>query len=121
MKRRYLMIAGSLLIVVLLAGTLAFFLLQGPGGDKQTVQAQTLRGEAGDTEVTLTWPAMAGASGYFVYRDGNEAPLNAAPVTNTRFEDIGLTNGRVYTYTVAPAGKDGRADKHTVSVTVTPK
>lgn len=121
MRCRNLIIVGSLLIVVLLAGGLVFFFSQGPGGDKQTAQAQVLRGEAGDTEVTLTWPAMPGASGYFVYRDGNEAPLNAKPVMDTKFEDIGLTNGRAYSYAVAPAGKDGRAGAHTVSVAVTPK
>ncbi len=121
MKRRNLIIAGSLLIVALLAGGLVVLLSQGPGGAKQTAQTQALRGDAGDTEVTLTWPAMVGASGYFVYRDGNEAPLNAVAVMDTRFEDIGLTNGRVYSYAVAPADKDGRAGAHTVSVAVTPK
>jgi hypothetical protein len=106
---------------VLLAGGLVVFLSQGPGGDKQTAQTQALRAVAGDTEATLTWAVMPEANGYFVYRDGSAVALNSAPVTNTQYDDIGLTNGRVYNYTVAPAGKDGQAGKHTISVAVTPK
>jgi hypothetical protein len=52
---------------------------------------------------------MPEANGYFVYRDGNDAALNSVRVTDTQYVDIGLTNGRAYTYTVAPVGKDGRA------------
>ncbi len=54
-----------------------------------------------DTVIKLTWQAVPSAVGYFVYRDGNEGPLNLKPVAETTFTDIGLTNGRTYTYTVA--------------------
>ena len=67
-----------------------------------TTQAGPIKAEAGDTVVTLTWEPVGDATGYFVHRDGVRDPLNVKAIAETRYMDIGLTNGRVYTYTVAP-------------------
>lgn len=67
-----------------------------------TAQVGPVKAEAGDTVVTLTWQSVGDATGYFVRRDGERGPLNVKPISETRYIDIGLTNGRVYTYTVTP-------------------
>jgi hypothetical protein len=121
MQRKHMIVAGSILILLLLAGALGFFLLQGPGGAKQPSPVQALRGDAGDTEVMLTWQAMPEARGYFVYRDGSDVALNIVPLANTQYDDVGLTNGKSYTYSVAPADVDGLAGNHSAAITVAPK
>ena len=59
--------------------------------------------------MTLTWQPVQGATGYLVRRDNGRDPLNTRPVTATQYIDIGLTDGRAYTYTVAPliSGTEG--------------
>ena len=98
------------LALLLVAGGSVFFLLQAtpkqvsnrePSGPN-SAQVSPVKAEAGDTVVTLTWQPVGGATGYFVHRDGGRNPLNVKPVAETRYTDIGLSNGRVYTYTVAP-------------------
>lgn len=85
-----------------------------------------LKGKAGDKIVDLKWEPpktpdpkllrygkhlfdpllkMASLTGYNVYRreEGRKFPLdpiNSAPVKETSFSDLGLTNGRAYLYTV---------------------
>lgn len=73
-------------------------------------QVGVLKAEASDTVVTLTWQPIQGATGYFVHRDGGRDPLNLKPITKTLYQDIGLSNGRTYTYTVAPVigGAEGK-------------
>lgn len=70
-----------------------------------------VKAEPGDTIVTLTWEPVENATGYFVHRDGARDPLNVKAIQETRYMDIGLTNGRVYTYTVSPVlgGVEGAA------------
>jgi hypothetical protein len=80
-----------------------------------------LSADAKDTVIVLTWTPVGGASGYFVYRDASPTPLNAKPLTGTTYQDIGLTNGRTYTYTVAPVGPDGKAGSPSAPVTAVPK
>lgn len=72
-----------------------------PGGFPVTL-------EPGDTVVTLKWQEQSGASSYAVYRDGNAAPLTSKPLTTTLYTDIGLTNGRTYTYTVVALRENGQ-------------
>ncbi|MGB8644259.1 MAG: fibronectin type III domain-containing protein [Anaerolineae bacterium] len=80
-----------------------------------------IHAEARDTAITLTWTPVSGTGGYFVYRDGSPTPLNTQPITGTTFQDIGLTNGRTYTYTVAPAGPDGKAGAPSAPVQAAPQ
>jgi fibronectin type 3 domain-containing protein len=49
-----------------------------------------------DTQVSLSWPAVAGASAYRVYRDGLEITRVASPT----YVDTAVTNGSTYAYTV---------------------
>ena len=83
-------------------------------GSQLQVQAQ-------DTVIILTWGPLAGAHGYFVYRDGSTQPLMTLPVSGTMYQDIGLTNGRTYTYTIAPVGADGKVGSPSAPVMVAPK
>ena len=63
---------------------------------------------ATDTVIRLTWPAQPGARGYFVFRDGATQPLHPDALTTPTYEDIGLTNARVYSYSIAIADAQGK-------------
>lgn len=80
-----------------------------------------LKADASDTVIKLTWQAFPNAKGYYVYRDGNEKALNPAPLTETSYDDIGLTNGRTYTYTVAAVDASGKAGPRSAPVQASPK
>jgi fibronectin type 3 domain-containing protein len=121
MQRRRVIAGGIVLAVLLLAVGTIIFLNWGSGPAPTPEKQSALTAQPADTTVTLTWQPIDGASGYFVYRDRSDAPLNATPVTATSYEDIGLTNGKVYTYTIAPAGAGAQAGKHSAEVTVSPK
>lgn len=51
----------------------------------------------------VAWNASLGADSYFVYRNG----IFIQEVTDTRFEDSGLSWGASYVYTVAPVNSNG--------------
>lgn len=110
-SNKKVLIIGLLALVLLLGlGGGLFVLLNGtpkPASNPQpsgpnTTQVGPVKAEAGDTVVTLTWEPVGDATGYFVHRDGGRDPLNVKPISETSYMDIGLTNGRVYTYTIAP-------------------
>lgn len=79
----------------------------------------------GDTVVDLTWTASPtpGVTGYNVYRDGGQVPLNAQPLSagQTTFRDLALTNGRSYSYLMTSIGTSGQESLPTNSVTSTPQ
>ena len=79
------------------------------------VSAQAL-----DTVVKLSWSPVPNAAGYVIHRDGNQTPLNPAPLTETTFEDIGLTNGKAYAYTVSAVDASGNILLRSSEVKVTP-
>lgn len=128
MQRRYLIIIVAILALLLVIGIPAFLLLNGGSSSNTTpngaatptasapaptqttvgVGQGALTAEAGDTIITLKWQPMAGAVSYNVYRDGSKTPLNADPLNATQYEDVGLTNTRTYTYTVAPVDSAGK-------------
>jgi chitodextrinase len=58
-----------------------------------------------DTTVSLSWSAVASATGFNVYRDGAKA--TASPVTVTSFTDAGRSPGTTYTYTVKAVDSSG--------------
>lgn len=80
-----------------------------------------LTAESKDTIIVLSWTGGDDAGGYFVYRDGNADPLTDKPLTTTTYQDIGLTNGRSYTYTVAVVSADGTIGARSAPVTAVPK
>jgi uncharacterized protein (DUF1800 family)/fibronectin type 3 domain-containing protein len=79
-----------------------------------------VRATAGDTQVTLTWTAAAGATGYTVYRSTSWQPASMVPIASgiaaTMFIDTGLTNGTKYYYRLQTlAGTEVSAQSPTVS------
>ena len=74
--------------------------------------APTVKAVAGSGQVTLSWGAVAGASGYDVYRStgtgGGTPALYQSGLTATTFADTGLANGTQYNYEVAAVGANGR-------------
>ena len=74
-----------------------------------------LTANAGNTQVALSWTAVATATSYKVYRNG----VYVASSATTSFTDTGLTNATVYTYyvTAVAATTEGPAS---ASVTATP-
>ena len=85
--------------------------VSGPGG---------LTAESSDTVIKLKWSAVSGTTGYFIFRDDNEQPLNPKPLTETNYDDIGLTNGRTYTYTLAVADSSGKPGPQSATITAVP-
>ena len=68
-----------------------------------------LTATAGDAQVSLSWPASVGASGYHVKRamvDGGPYETFACP-SGTSVVDTGLVNGTTYYYTVSAAYTGG--------------
>jgi len=80
-----------------------------------------LRAEPADTVIRLSWQPVPGARGYFVFRDNSSTPLNPTPLAEARFEDIGLTNGRTYTYTVTAVNPDGQMSTPSAPIQAAPK
>jgi len=107
-------------VLLLAVGTIVI-LNRWSGPTPAPVKQSALTAQPADTMVALTWQPIEGASGYFVYRDRSDVSLNSTPTTGTQYEDIGLTNGKAYTYTVAPADEGMKAGKHSMEVTVSPR
>jgi len=64
----------------------------------------------GNTQMSLTWTAVSGATGYKVYRKTEGSAWPSAPIgtsTGTLFTDTGLVNGRDYYYSVAAVNANG--------------
>ena len=80
-----------------------------------------LSASAGNTQVSLSWSASAGATGYHVKRSttsGAETQI-AAPASNS-YSDTGLTNGTKYFYVVSAVNAGGEsANSSEVSATPT--
>jgi len=70
-----------------------------------------LHATAGDTTVTLRWsvPPQTNIAGFRVYRDGNPVSLNLNPIPANQlsYQDLAITDGRVYVYTVTTVRADG--------------
>ncbi|HVO70193.1 MAG TPA: hypothetical protein VMT24_09110 [Aggregatilineaceae bacterium] len=71
--------------------------------------------------VKLTWSPAPTATGYFIYRDGNQVPLNPKPIPQSAYDDIGLTNGRTYSYVVAAVDEAGKIIQRSEAVPIIPK
>ncbi|MFF2773720.1 chitinase [Streptomyces sp. NPDC058052] len=91
--------------------------LYGPGGDPVAIPATPTGLAAGSptsTSVPLTWPAVAGATSYKVYRGGSLV----ATVTGTSYTATGLTANTPYSFQVSAANSAGESAKST-AVTAT--
>ena len=72
----------------------------------------------GDDRVQLAWNAVAGASGYNLYRDGVKA--NAAVIGQADYLDSGLTDGTAYSYQVTAIVCGAETEK-SAAVSATPR
>src|SRR5690242_16946223 len=83
----------------------------GGGGGANAPAAPTgLQATAGNAQVSLTWTASAGATGYYVKRSttsGNEVQI--ATDSATAYTDSGLTNGTTYYYEVSAYNSYGQS------------
>ncbi|HEV8580531.1 MAG TPA: PepSY domain-containing protein [Thermoanaerobaculia bacterium] len=71
--------------------------------------APTLAATPGDTQASLSWSSVAGATRYWVFRSEGHAGCNfgktkIAETTGTSFVDTQVANGRDYFYNVVAAG-----------------
>ncbi len=74
-----------------------------PGPDPIVLDAPAnLVATAGDANVSLSWDAVAGATGYRLWRsEGSGSTFNSFyEITDTSHTDTGLVNGQAYTYVV---------------------
>ncbi|MGQ9648374.1 MAG: fibronectin type III domain-containing protein [Thermodesulfobacteriota bacterium] len=89
---------------------------------------QDVKGEAGDKRVDLSWELVEGASGYNVYRRGEEEsfssrPLNREPLVGTEFRDLSVENEKKYIYSIRTLRRVVKTDvesKGSQEVAVTP-
>jgi fibronectin type 3 domain-containing protein len=83
-----------------------------------------LAATAGNAQVGLSWNAVAGATGYNVYRSTTSGsfgttPVNATPLTSASFTNTGLTNGTQYFFVVRAVNASGQSPSST-QVAATP-
>ncbi len=70
----------------------------------------TLSGIGGNTQASLTWDVVDGATGYTIYRRSSLSQTPAVPVgqvSGTLFFDSGLTNGTDYFYSISAVNASG--------------
>jgi len=87
-----------------------------------------VRAERGDRRVSLSWDPVAGATGYDVYRRGEEDtfslnPLNRPPLADTKYTDLNVENEKRYVYSVRAVKRVAKTDvegKGSLGIPVTP-
>lgn len=132
MSRRMLLIIGGVVLLAIVALLFASSVGVPTGATPTPEPTQptptpspvtadlTLEAAPNNTFITLTWSPIEGAAGYQLFRDGADRPLNAELITDTRYQDIGLTNGRTYTYRVVAVSADGASLAESDPVQATP-
>lgn len=92
-----------------------------PTGPPPATAPANLMATAGNARVTLTWQAVAGASGYRVYRSttGTFGATPLAKPSSTTFADTTAANGTTYFYVVAAFNGGGTGPVST-AVSATP-
>jgi Fibronectin type 3 domain-containing protein len=78
---------------------------------------------AGDTQVTLSWSSITGATGYNVKRasvSGGPYTSIANGITTTTYTNTNLTNGTTYYYVVSAISTSGESD-NSAEVSATPQ
>ena len=87
-----------------------------------------VRGEREDKRVDLYWDPVEGATGYNIYRRGEEEefplrPLNREPLTVTQYTDLNVENEKRYIYSVRAVRRVVKTDvegKGSLGAPVTP-
>ena len=83
----------------------------GGGGATPPAAPTGLLATAGNAQVSLTWGAITGATGYYVQRamiSGGPYTQIAAPAMNS-YTNTGLTNGTTYYYVVSAFNSAGQS------------
>jgi poly(3-hydroxybutyrate) depolymerase len=77
------------------------------GGGGSTLPAPNGVATSGATasSMVISWAAVTGASGYFVYRNGTK--VNTTAATGTSYTDTGLTAGTTYSWAVTAVDGNG--------------
>lgn len=79
----------------------------------------------GNAQVSLEWNAVAGASGYNLYRSpvtgGGLVKVNGDPLTGTSYTDTGLRNAQTYFYVVTALDNVGNESAYSNEVTAVPQ
>ncbi|WP_370415131.1 chitinase [Streptomyces fradiae] len=91
--------------------------LLGPGGDPVQIPATPTgltAGSATSSSVSLSWPAVANATSYKVYKDG----ALAGTVTGTSYTATGLAAATAYSFQISAANSAGESAK-SAAVTAT--
>ncbi|MGA8408084.1 MAG: glycoside hydrolase family 44 protein [Candidatus Acidiferrales bacterium] len=120
------LVLGCLTALLLLhtgcAGTHGGAYSGGGGGGNNAPSAPTgLAATAGNSQITLTWSADSGATGYYVKRSTTTGGpyTQIATQSSTSYADTGLTNGTKYFYVVAAYNSAGSSANST-EVNATP-
>jgi hypothetical protein len=120
--RRQLLLLGMWTVgIVLMLSSLASLTAGAPAAGDTT--KLPVRAQAGNTMIELAWepPGDLQVSGYRVYRADADRPIHGEPILMTpRFLDIGLSNGRAYTYIIRAVLADGTEWDGYQRVTTTP-
>ncbi len=65
-----------------------------------TVIAQNVKATAGDSEITLTWNAVDGATKYRIRRNDGTGWVNYKDLTENAYADTAVTSGKAYSYAI---------------------
>ena len=87
-----------------------------------------LKGEAGFKKVDLSWEPVEGATGYNIYRRGEDetfpiSPVNREPITANQYTDLSVVNEKTYIYSARAIRRVVKTDiegKGSPEVSVTP-
>jgi len=85
------------------------YLLTAPNG---------LYGSSNNSACYIGWSVVAGATGYFIYRDGVKISTVISPWPSVVYGDGGLTPGVSYTYNVTSVGSSGNEGPQSETLTV---
>lgn len=93
----------------------------GPGGTAIPSVVTGLQAVAGNAQVTLSWTASSGATGYYVKRSAAAGGpyTQAASTSSTNYTDTGLGNGTPYFYVVSAYNSAGES-ANSAEVSATP-
>jgi fibronectin type 3 domain-containing protein len=96
--------------------------------DSPPAPPEKVTGEQGDKRVDLSWEPVEGATGYNLYRRGEEGsfstrPLNKAPLPETKYTDLSVENEKRYIYSIRTLRRVVKTDvegRDSQEVAVTP-
>ncbi len=112
-------------VAVSLGGRWGAILITPPGTDLTPPDAPDgLDAAVGDGSVDLTWDAVPGAAGYFVYRSpvtgGGYERLTLEPLADLAFRDDTVANGSLYYYVVTAVDHKGNESARSNEVSALP-